>query len=83
MGCTLNKIWNKLAGIKEARMMVGGIDSCGKTTLLYFLKTGLFLQSILTIGFSVEVIKIKNFSLQLWDIGSACKIKALVEHILA
>ena len=40
MGLTLSKIWGRLFGKKEMRILMVGLDAAGKTTILYKLKLG-------------------------------------------
>ncbi len=39
MGKTLSKLWDKLAGCKESRILMLGLDAAGKTTILYKFKS--------------------------------------------
>lgn len=63
-------------------MVLLGLDSAGKTTILYMLKLGDLIHTIPTIGliikknnnlkkigFNVETIKYKNLRLDCWDAG--------------
>lgn len=49
--------------------MIFGLDSAGKTTLLYKLKSGETKHTVPTIGFSVETVDIGNIIIQAWDVG--------------
>jgi len=57
-----------------------GLDSAGKTTILYRLKIGQVVTTIPTIGFNVETIAYKNITLTVWDVGGQLKIRSLWSH---
>lgn len=46
-----------------------GLDASGKTTLLYFMKTGDHQHTVPTIGFNCETLEIEDLKFQVWDIG--------------
>jgi len=75
MGASVSR-FNK----KELRILMLGLDSAGKTTVLYNIKTGSELSTIPTVGFNVETIKYKNILLNLWDVGGQDKIRPLWRH---
>merc|ERR1719240_690290 len=62
---------------KEMRILMVGLDSAGKTTILYKLKLGEVVTTIPTIGFNVETVEYKNISFNVWDIGCQDKIRKL------
>jgi small GTP-binding protein len=53
----------------EIRIIMVGNNNAGKTTIMYQLKVGLFVNTIPTTGFKVETIHYKNFALSIWEIG--------------
>ena len=57
-----------------------GLDSAGKTTVLYRLKMGTNLATLPTVGFNVETVKYKNVYLNVWDVGGQDKIRPLWRH---
>ena len=57
-----------------------GLDTGGKTSILYKLKLGEVVTTIPTIGFNVESIEYKNYKLVVWDVGGTEKIKPLWRH---
>ena len=57
-----------------------GLDSAGKTTILYNIKTNDEINTLPTVGFNVETIKYKNILLNLWDVGGQDKIRPLWRH---
>jgi len=80
MGLTFSKIWNKMFGKKEMRILMVGLDAAGKTTILYKLKLGEVVTTIPTIGFNVETVEYKNISFTVWDVGGQDKIRPLWRH---
>ncbi|KAF7457528.1 ADP ribosylation factor ARF1 [Cryptosporidium felis] len=80
MGLALSRIWNRLFGKKEMRILMVGLDAAGKTTILYKLKLGEVVTTIPTIGFNVETVEYKNISFTVWDVGGQDKIRPLWRH---
>lgn len=50
MGLSFSKIFDRLWGRKEMRILMVGLDAAGKTTILYKLKLGEIVTTIPTIG---------------------------------
>merc|ERR1712227_480342 len=80
MGLTFSKIFDRLWGKKEMRILMVGLDAAGKTTILYKLKLGEIVTTIPTIGFNVETVEYKNISFTVWDVGGQDKIRPLWRH---
>ena len=80
MGLSLSKIWDRLFGKQEMRILMVGLDAAGKTTILYKLKLGEVVTTIPTIGFNVETVEYKNISFTVWDVGGQDKIRPLWRH---
>merc|ERR1712054_330598 len=72
-----SKVFGKLVGKKDCRILMVGLDAAGKTTILYKLKLGEVVTTIPTIGFNVETVEYKNISFNVWDIGGQDKIRKL------
>ena len=49
MGLAFTKIWQRLIGKQEMRILMVGLDAAGKTTILYKLKLGEVVTTIPTI----------------------------------
>jgi len=80
---SMGKGWSKLfkkIGKKNVRILMLGLDAAGKTTILYKLKLGEYVQTIPTIGFNVETIKYKNVRFDCWDAGGQEKFRRLWHH---
>lgn len=50
MGLTFSRLFDKIWGKKEMRILMVGLDAAGKTTILYKLKLGEIVTTIPTIG---------------------------------
>ncbi|KAF9780066.1 ARF SAR [Thelephora terrestris] len=81
MGLTVSSIWNSVASLarwtkeKDVRILMLGLDSAGKTTILYRLQIGEVVSTIPTIGFNVETVQYKNIKFQVWDLGGQSSIR--------
>merc|ERR1712039_710436 len=80
MGLTWAKIWQRMIGKQEMRILMVGLDAAGKTTILYKLKLGEVVTTIPTLGFNVETVEYKNISFTVWDVGGQDKIRRLWRH---
>eukprot|EP00164_Ancoracysta_twista_P000075 GFYU01000103.1.p2 GENE.GFYU01000103.1~~GFYU01000103.1.p2 ORF type:complete len:181 (+),score=46.91 GFYU01000103.1:44-586(+) len=80
MGASFGKVFSRLFGKKEMRILMVGLDAAGKTTILYKLKLGEIVTTIPTIGFNVETVEYKNISFTVWDVGGQDKIRPLWRH---
>ncbi|XP_070585792.1 uncharacterized protein [Erythrolamprus reginae] len=80
MGLLLSRIYDSFHGV-EARILLLGLDSAGKTTLLYKLKTNETTFTIPTVGFNVETVQpCSNVTFTMWDVGGQERIRALWKH---
>lgn len=80
MGMSFSKVWARMFGKVEMRILMVGLDAAGKTTILYKLKLGEVVTTIPTIGFNVETVEYKNISFTVWDVGGQDKIRLLWRH---
>jgi len=84
MGLTLSQFATRaaalFANVKDARLLLVGLDNAGKTTLLYKFKHGEAVQTIPTIGFNTEEVQYKNIRFNMWDVGGQERIRALWQH---
>jgi len=71
------KVWARMIGTREMRILMVGLDAAGKTTILYKMKLGEVVNTIPTIGFNVETVEYKNISFNVWDVGGQDKIRLL------
>lgn len=77
MGVMLSSVFNRFFGKTEAHVLMVGLDSAGKTTILYRLKLEEIVIATPTIGFNVETIKYKNVLFTVWDVGGQEGIRSL------
>uniref|UniRef100_A0A7R9TYL6 ADP-ribosylation factor n=1 Tax=Prasinoderma coloniale TaxID=156133 RepID=A0A7R9TYL6_9VIRI len=80
MGNTFRKMFDKMFGNKEMRVVMLGLDAAGKTTILYKLHIGEILSTVPTIGFNVEKVQYKNVQFTVWDVGGQEKLRPLWRH---
>mmetsp|Transcript_68723 Transcript_68723/g.159330 ORF Transcript_68723/g.159330 Transcript_68723/m.159330 type:complete len:192 (+) Transcript_68723:70-645(+) len=80
MGLAFTKIWQRLIGKTEMRILMVGLDAAGKTTILYKLKLGEVVTTIPTIGFNVEKLEYKNILFTVWDLGGQTKTRQIWQH---
>ncbi|KAG7220133.1 hypothetical protein INR49_001009 [Caranx melampygus] len=73
-----------LPGLHSLHVVVIGLDSAGKTSLLYRLKLQEFVETIPTRGFNTERIKVamgntktNTTTFQVWDVGGQEKLRPL------
>lgn len=64
----------------ERRVLLLGLDSAGKTTMLYKLKLGEIVHCIPTIGFNTEFVDHDNVKFVFWDVGGQERIRQLWQH---
>merc|ERR1719454_342590 len=77
MGQLIAKIRERFAGLKDARVLMVGLDAAGKTTILYKLQLGEVVTTIPTVGFNVEELQYKGLRMTVWDVGGQDKIRKL------
>lgn len=80
MGGSLRKMFDRMFGNKEMRVVMLGLDAAGKTTILYKLHIGEVLSTVPTIGFNVEKVQYKNVVFTVWDVGGQEKLRPLWRH---
>ena len=64
MGLNISKLFDKLWGKKEMRILMVGLDAAGKTTILYKLKLGEIVTTIPTIGMPPPTTFTRRFVLE-------------------
>ncbi|RXM31309.1 hypothetical protein EOD39_7127 [Acipenser ruthenus] len=68
---------------RSSRVLLMGLDSAGKSTLLYKLKLNRTVQTSPTIGFNVEMLELeKQLSLTVWDVGGQDQMRPNWKHFL-
>ncbi|XP_068452224.1 ADP-ribosylation factor-like protein 4D [Clinocottus analis] len=76
-----NQLTDMAPGLQAVHVVVIGLDSAGKTSLLYRLKLREFVETIPTKGFNTERIRVPvgsgSSSFQVWDVGGQEKLRPL------
>ncbi|XP_070263572.1 ADP-ribosylation factor-like protein 11 isoform X1 [Myotis yumanensis] len=81
-GATMGSV-NSRGHKAEAQVVMMGLDSAGKTTLLYKLKGYQLVETLPTIGFNVEPLEAPGcMSLTLWDVGGQAQLRASWKNYL-
>ncbi|KND03061.1 ADP-ribosylation factor-like protein 1 [Spizellomyces punctatus DAOM BR117] len=75
MGAIFSRLFSRLWGSKEVRILILGLDGAGKTTILYRFQIGEVVTTIPTVGFNVETVTYKNIKFQVWDLGGQTSIR--------
>ena len=75
MGFIFSKLFEKLFGKKEVRLLILGLDNAGKTTVLYQIQFGESKVTVPTLGFNVETVKYENLTFQMWDLGGQSELR--------
>lgn len=70
---------------KDVRLLIAGLDSAGKTTILYKLKKGqrqleIPVNTVPTMNFNVENCRYKNVHFSVWDVGGQDSLRPLWRH---
>lgn len=60
----------------EQKITIVGLDSAGKTTILYQLHKGQHIDTEPTLGFNVEVVEHNGVRMTMWDLGGQAKIRS-------
>jgi len=80
MGILLSKLSCIFDSLRNdpARILLLGLDSAGKTTILYKMHLDQVLPTLPTIGFNVETLEpVEGLRLHVWDIGGQDKLRGI------
>lgn len=80
MGSYFGKAWKNLFKNKDVRILMVGLDSAGKTTIMYKIKINETVKTIPTIGFNMETMEYKGLTMSMWDIGGQDRLRDLWRH---
>jgi len=83
MGLAWSLLWGRLAPLRDARLVMVGLDAAGKTTILQRLRLGEVVQTVPTIGFNVETLEYGRLSMTVWDVGGQEQLRRLWRHYYA
>ncbi|KAL1022269.1 hypothetical protein UPYG_G00024470 [Umbra pygmaea] len=68
---------------KNPTVILMGLESSGKSTLLYRLHTGMVMETSPTVGFNVVTLNLENnIALTVWDVGGQSKMRANWKYYL-
>ncbi|KAM6200246.1 ADP-ribosylation factor-like protein 4C [Sarcoramphus papa] len=78
----MGNISSNISAFQSLHIVMLGLDSAGKTTVLYRLKFNEFVNTVPTIGFNTEKIRLSNgtakgISCHFWDVGGQEKLRPL------
>uniref|UniRef100_A0A8C4PZM5 ADP-ribosylation factor-like protein 11 n=1 Tax=Eptatretus burgeri TaxID=7764 RepID=A0A8C4PZM5_EPTBU len=70
---------NSLGFVRPLHVVILGLDSAGKTTVLYRLKLGEFVNTVPTIGFNMERLRsgVHGSAFRFWDVGGQERLRPL------
>jgi len=75
MGAIISSFSNLFSTKKPYSICMIGLDSAGKTTILYQMQTEYTVATVPTIGFNIEKFKVGNVEFNCWDIGGQDRIR--------
>lgn len=73
-------IENVMTTVTEMRVLMVGLDTAGKTTILNKLKPGEAVTTVPTTGFNVETMTYKNINFTVWDVAGRAETRPLWRH---
>lgn len=76
-----------MGGGSSVQVLMIGLDTAGKTTILYRLKFGQYMNAIPTVGFNCEKVdgkygRVKGVTFTIWDIGGKDNMRPLWKSYL-
>ncbi|XP_066956780.1 ADP-ribosylation factor-like protein 4C [Macrobrachium rosenbergii] len=73
-----NLMWEASALIRPpAHVVLVGLDSSGKTTALFRLRYGQYVNAVPTVGFNMERVRAGGAQWLIWDVGGAERVRPL------
>ncbi|KAK8801692.1 hypothetical protein WA538_005528 [Blastocystis sp. DL] len=80
MGSCISRAWLSFKQRKEKRCLLIGLDNAGKTTILYSLCNKDTKSIAPTTGFNLEMVQMKKFKFDIWDVGGQEQGRILWRH---
>jgi len=77
MGANVSNLTDHLPNVGAFHCAMIGLDSSGKTTVLYRLKYNQYMNTAPTIGFNCEKFRINGSAYAVWDVGGQEKLRPL------
>lgn len=76
MGGIISSVMNWFSGSKEVRVLILGLDSAGKTTILYRLSLNQYVQQVApTVAFNIEKVTFGKLTMHIWDLGGQHQLR--------
>jgi small GTP-binding protein len=76
MGGIISSIASWISGKREVRVLILGLDSAGKTTILKFLSLGAPVKTTTpTVAFTLDTVEVGKLRLQIWDLGGQSDLR--------
>lgn len=76
MGGLISAISSWISGKQEVRVLILGLDSAGKTTILYRLSLDQAVTQVApTVAFNLETVEVGNLKLNIWDLGGQIQLR--------
>ncbi|KAK7236487.1 ARF-like small GTPase [Aureococcus anophagefferens] len=72
MGLAFSRIWERMFGKKEMRILMVGLDAAGKTTILYKLKLGEDLPNAMSAAEMTDKLGLNGLRHRQWYIQACC-----------
>jgi len=79
MGGFFSRILRKMLGKQQLRVLLLGLDSAGKTTILYQM-IGKPAETVPTIGFNVETVQWGPLQFVVWDVSGQERLRSFWRH---
>ena len=77
-GLARSFVWEVAALVQTpAQVVLVGLDSSGKSTVLFRLKYGQYVNAVPTVGFNTEKIRTGGAAWLAWDVGGAERVRPL------
>eukprot|EP00768_Dysnectes_brevis_P008184 gnl/Dysnectes_brevis/725_a798_3477.p1 GENE.gnl/Dysnectes_brevis/725_a798_3477~~gnl/Dysnectes_brevis/725_a798_3477.p1 ORF type:complete len:196 (+),score=53.61 gnl/Dysnectes_brevis/725_a798_3477:47-634(+) len=80
MGISLGKVLAKWFGKRESRIVMLGLDAAGKTTILHKMAFDEVIETVPTVGFTLQTVKVGRLVNTCWDIGGQTDMRHLWRH---
>lgn len=76
MGGIISSVMNWFSGSREVRILILGLDSAGKTTILYRLSLNEYVEEVApTVAFNIEKVSFGNLVMHVWDLGGQYQLR--------
>ena len=64
----------------ERRLLLLGLDSAGKTSVLMWMMARKRTTTVPTVGFSVQTVRVGSLTMNIWDVGGHAKHRPFWRH---